>query len=137
MIVSKPPPLPKTTASSAPQPLSDAAPPYTPGAIRVFRSGNCIDMHEDAILPDRCIKCNCPITRTLISINVMWRDPEVREKYRYYRLLPVVRLFAYAIEAADDCRTRKRATVRIGLFQKHWMRRRITQALQVTFLIMM
>ncbi len=72
---------------------------------RLWRSGNLLVMHKNAILPDQCVKTNDPAFGKRLKVNLIWHHPALY-------LLILLNLFIYAIVAIA---VRKRAKVEIGV----------------------
>src|ERR1700681_4419463 len=78
--------------TGSPSILSYAAPPYRPGELKFWANGELLDMRENAVLPERCIKCNQPATRCAVHVNLSWIDPKVRRPYAGFRWIPYLRV---------------------------------------------
>lgn len=80
----------------------------------VWRSGNILVMHKNALLPDRCIKCNSPTHGSHLKRKLSWHNPALA-------LLAFMGLLPYLIAVLIAS---KSAKVDIGLCQTHIKRRR-------------
>lgn len=88
--------------------------PGPAGALAgVWRNGNVIVMHRDALLPRRCLKCNGSPDREL-NRNLSWHKPWI------YALI----LTGWLIYLIVALVARKKATVTIFLCEKHHANRR-------------
>lgn len=83
------------------------------GASLLWRSGKVLVAKHDAVLPDRCVKCNAPATRRLPR-KLYWHHPAVF-------LLILCSILIYLVVAII---VRKRANIDIGLCQAHFERRK-------------
>lgn len=98
------------------------APPQVEGPMSVmpvatggvWRDGNILVMHKQAVLPDRCVKCNAPADGYRLKRSLSWHQPA-------WFLLILVSLLIYVIVAL--C-IRKTAKIHIGLCDEHRARRR-------------
>jgi len=79
----------------------------------LWRKGKTLVIALEATLPDRCIKCNAPAHGFRLKRKLYWHPPVVL-------LLLCVNILIYAIVALL---VRKRATIYIGLCQKHRLAR--------------
>lgn len=84
----------------------------TPGE-GVWRDGKTLVMSRDAVLPDRCVKCNA-FTQDRLKRKLSWHH------WAIY-LLILLSLLIYAIVGMV---IRKRATVYLGLCEEHRAKRR-------------
>jgi hypothetical protein len=89
----------------------------------VWRDQKKLVMSKDATLPQWCIKCNAPTNGLVLKRKLTWHHPAI------YLILLVAALI-YVIVAMV---VRKRATVEIGLCEKHLAKRR--QGLWITYLL--
>jgi hypothetical protein len=81
-----------------------------PGAMGgLWRSGKLLVMRKQAVLPDRCVKCNRPAEGFRLRRNLSWHTP-------WLALLILVALLIYIIVAAVMS---KKATIMIGLCEEH------------------
>lgn len=80
----------------------------------VWRDGNILVMHKQAVLPDRCVKCNTPASGMRLRRNLSWHHPA-------YFLIVLAGLLIYVIVAL--C-VRQRAKIDIGICEAHRSRRR-------------
>ena len=87
---------------------------HTQESITVARHKRALVMGRDARLPDRCVKCNAPAQGRRLKRNLFWHPPLVY-------LLLLVNLLVFIIVGSI---TRKKATIEIGLCQKHAARRK-------------
>lgn len=83
-----------------------------PGA-GIWRDGKTLVMTKDAVLPDRCVKCNA-FTQGRLKRKLSWHHPA------YFILL----LVAWLIYLIVSMVVRKRATVELGLCDEHRAKRR-------------
>lgn len=88
-------------------------PPPGMGVAGVWRDASKLVMSKDALLPDRCVKCNAPTTGRL-KRKLSWHHPAIY-------LIILVALLIYVIVAMV---VRKNATVEIGLCDEHRAKRR-------------
>ena len=89
-----------------------ASPESTDGGV--WRDGDILVMHKQAVLPDRCIKCNSPADGDRLRRKLSWHHPG-------WFLLVLVSLWIYIIVAL--C-IRHKATIDIGICEQHRARRR-------------
>ena len=80
----------------------------------VWRDGDVLVMHKQAVLPDRCIRCNAPANGDRLRRKLSWHHPG-------WFLLVIVSLWIYIIVAL--C-IRHKATVDFGICEQHRARRR-------------
>jgi len=88
-------------------------PPPRTGMPGVWRQDSKLVMSKDAVLPDRCVKCNAPTTGRL-KRKLAWHHPAIY-------LIILVALLIYLIVALV---LRKSATVEIGLCEEHKAKRK-------------
>ena len=88
-------------------------PPPSHGMNAVWRNNSVLVMTKQALLPNRCIKCNAPADEQL-KRKLTWHHPALY-------LLVFVSVLIYAIVAMI---VRKTATVNIGLCEDHLSSRR-------------
>lgn len=88
-------------------------PPPSIGTSGVWRDKARLVMSRDALLPDRCVKCNVPTTGRL-KRKLSWHHPAIY-------LIILVALLIYLIVAMI---LRKTATIEIGLCDEHREKRR-------------
>lgn len=88
-------------------------PPPSMATAGVWRDKSRLVMTRDALLPDRCVKCNVPTTGRL-KRKLSWHHPAIY-------LIILVALLIYLIVAMV---LRKTATVEIGLCDEHRAKRR-------------
>jgi hypothetical protein len=88
-------------------------PPSIGVSSGVWRNSSTLVMSKDALLPDRCVKCNA-YTVGRIKRKFSWHHPA------FYFLL----LFAWLIYLIVAMIVRKRATVDLGICDEHRARRR-------------
>ena len=81
----------------------------------VWRDQSTLIMSKDALLPDRCIKCNRPANGQRLKRTVYWHNP-------IYYVLIFVGVLLYFIVAMF---VRWQATVQVPLCETHMARRRI------------
>jgi hypothetical protein len=79
----------------------------------IWRDGKTLVMSKDAVLPDRCVKCNV-FTNERLTRKLSWHHPAI------YILL----LVAWLIYLIVAMVVRKRATVELGLCEEHKAKRR-------------
>lgn len=84
-----------------------------PSGATIWRSEKTLVMTHEAELPDRCVKCNAPAEGRRLKRRLYWHHPAVY-------LLILCSILIYIIVALI---IRKRATIQIGLCQKHQARR--------------
>jgi hypothetical protein len=82
---------------------------------RVWRSGNKLVMHVNAILPDRCVKTNLPTHGQRLKRNLSWHHPSLY-------LLILLSVLIYLIVSL--C-VRSRATIEIGVSDAVMKKRKI------------
>lgn len=82
-------------------------------ATGIWRNGKTLVMSKDAVLPDRCVKCNA-VTTGRLKRKLSWHHPA------YFILL----LAAWLIYLIVSMVVRKRATVLLGLCDEHRAKRR-------------
>jgi hypothetical protein len=88
---------------------SNSVPPVTTQAASgIFRNGNLLVVHKQAILPDRCVKSNEP-TQERLTRKLFWHHPALY-------LLILLNLLIYAIVALA---VRKNATFDIPLAPRY------------------
>lgn len=75
----------------------------------LWRSGKLLVMRKQALLPDRCVKCNQPAHGFRLKRNLSWHTP-------WLALLILVAWIVYIILAAI---LSKKATIQIGLCEEH------------------
>ena len=80
----------------------------------VWRDGKILVMHKQAVLPDRCVKCNAPANGDRLRRSLSWHYPAIY-------LVILAGLLIYVIVAL--C-VRKRAKIDVGICQAHRSRRR-------------
>lgn len=97
-------------------------PPPQVGGAGVWREGSKLVMSKDAILPDRCVKCNVPTTGRL-KRRLSWHHPAIY-------LIIFIALLIYFIVAMV---TRKSATIEIGLCDEHREKRK--RNLMITWIL--
>lgn len=88
-------------------------PPPTHGMNTVWRNNSQLVMTKQALLPNRCIKCNAPADEKL-KRKLTWHHPALY-------LLILASLLIYAVVAMV---VRKTATVDVGLCEEHSSARR-------------
>ena len=79
----------------------------------VWRDGKLLVMMEDAVLPDRCVRCNAPAHEQL-KRKLEWYPRYIIYVFLFIRLLGLI---LYLLK-------RKRATIYIGMCQAHMLKRR-------------
>ena len=87
-------------------------PPPVVGGAGVWRERSKLVMSKDAILPDRCVKCNVPTTGRLRR-KLSWHHPAIY-------LIILIALLIYFIVAMV---LRKSATIEIGICDEHKAKR--------------
>jgi hypothetical protein len=100
-------PFAAPVAGAALNPVPDAA-------ISVWRDGDLLVMHKQAVLPDRCVKCNAPCNGYRLNRSLSWHPPG-------WFLLILISLWIYLIVAL--C-IRKTAKIQVGLCEQHRSGRR-------------
>ena len=88
-------------------------PPPTHGMNTVWRNNSLLVMTKEALLPNRCIKCNAPADEQL-KRKLTWHHPALY-------LLALASLLIYIVVALV---VRKSATVNVGLCEHHSSARR-------------
>src|SRR6185369_13936838 len=88
-------------------------PPPTHNLNTIWRNDSTLVMTKEALLPNRCIKCNAPADEQL-KRKLTWHHPALY-------LLVIASLLIYAVVAMV---VRKTATVNIGLCEDHSSTRR-------------
>jgi len=88
-------------------------PPPTHGLNTVWRNNSVLAMTKEALLPNRCIKCNAPADEQL-KRKLTWHHPALY-------LLVLASVLIYAVVAMV---VRKTATVNVGLCEDHSSARR-------------
>ena len=78
-------------------------------AAMVWRFKKHLVMGHDAVLPDRCVKCNAPVQGRRLARNLYWHSP-------VFYFLILINLLVYVLVALI---IRKRARIAVGLCQKH------------------
>ncbi|MBI3878662.1 MAG: DUF4339 domain-containing protein [Verrucomicrobia bacterium] len=96
------------------QGLREGAPAALMTGARVWRSGKQLVMDLESPLPPRCVKCNEPVTAADFRRKLYWHTP-------WLFLLVLISVLVYAIAALI---VRKRATIHIGLCERHRRKRR-------------
>ena len=84
----------------------------------VWRDKSVLVMTKEALLPNRCVKCNAPAEEKL-KRNLTWHHPALY-------LLAIASLLIYAVVAMV---VRKTATVNVGLCEDHSSTRRRNMAI--------
>lgn len=84
------------------------------GNKRIWRSGNILVMHRNAVLPDRCVKTNEPALGRRLKRKLYWHHPALY-------LLIFVNILIYVIVALV---VRERAIIEIGVSEKSLSRRK-------------
>lgn len=97
-------------------------PPPTHNLDTIWRSKSVLVMTKEALLPDRCVKCNAPTTDRL-KRKLSWHHPAI-----YLTILASI--LVYFVIALV---LRKSATVNIGLCDDHAKARR--QSLTITWIL--
>ena len=72
---------------------------------RIWRSGNALVMHRNAVLPDRCVKTNKPAQGRRLKRKLYWHHPALY-------LLILLNILIYLIVAIA---VRKKAIIEIGV----------------------
>ena len=88
-------------------------PPPSHGMNTVWRNNSLLVMTKEALLPNRCIKCNAPADEQL-KRKLTWHHPALY-------LLALASLLIYVVVAMV---VRKTATVNVGLCEEHSSARR-------------
>jgi hypothetical protein len=83
-------------------------PPPTHGLNTVWRNNSVLVMTKEALLPNRCIKCNAPAEEQL-KRRLTWHHPALY-------LLALASILIYVVVAMV---VRKTATVNVGLCEQH------------------
>lgn len=97
-------------------------PPPSHNFNTIWRSKSVLVMTKQALLPDRCVKCNAP-TGERLKRKLNWHHPALY-------LLIFISILVYAIIALV---LRKSATVNLGLCEDHLSARR--QSIAITWLL--
>ena len=82
--------------------------------VTVARRKRTLIMGKNAPLPDRCVKCNAPAGNKRLKRRLYWHSPLLY-------LLILLNLLIFVLVAVI---VRKRATIEIGLCEKHQSRRK-------------
>jgi hypothetical protein len=82
----------------------------------VWRDGIVLVMHKQAVLPDRCVKCNESVNGLRLKRKLSWHHPAL------YLMIFFPGLLFYAIVALI---VRKTARIDVGICERHRSRRRI------------
>ena len=96
----------------------------TGGATGVWRRKRQLVVALDAVLPDRCVKCNCDVGGARFKRVLYWHHPAL------YLMILFPSLLIYAIVALA---VRKRAILMIGLCPEHRSQR--TRAILIAWLL--
>jgi hypothetical protein len=91
--------------------------------VGVFRLGKQLVMHRTAILPNRCVKSNEPVDQLRLVRSLSWHHPLV-----YLTLLINILVFIIVALAV-----RKQATIRVGLSDEWFRKRRMAILIGWTF----
>ena len=91
----------------------------------VWREGKILVMHKQAVLPDRCVKCNQPAGGRRLKRKLYWHHPA-------WFLLILISLWIYIIAALI---VRHSAKIEIGLCEIH--RRKRWQAIAISWLFVL
>ncbi|MBN1673308.1 MAG: hypothetical protein JXR37_19840 [Kiritimatiellae bacterium] len=83
--------------------------------LTVARDRRALVMGRNAVLPDRCVKCNAPANGQRLTRTLYWHSP-------FVYLLVVVNVLLYAVIAMI---VRKRVRIEVGLCRRHAVRRRV------------
>jgi MFS family permease len=81
----------------------------------VWRDGKNLVMNKDAALPARCVKCGEPVAALSLKRKLTWHSP-------WWYVLVLVNLLIYALVAVIIS---KRATIHVGLCDRHRGRRKL------------
>jgi hypothetical protein len=84
--------------------------------LDIWRDGSVLVFHVNAVLPDRCVKCNVPANGLRLPRRLSWHHPA-------WYLLILLHLLIYIIVAL--C-IRKTARVELGICKRHLARRRVS-----------
>jgi hypothetical protein len=98
-------------------PAPYAYPAYSP-VPTPWQEGNKLVLPQGAHLPDRCVKCNAPAEGRRLQRNLSWIHPA-------YLLTLFAGVLIFAIVAAVAS---KKATVDVGICEKHLAQRRLAIA---------
>lgn len=79
----------------------------------IWREDKTLVVSKDAVLPDRCVKCNA-VTTSRLKRKLSWHHPAIY-------LIILVAVLIYAIVAMV---LRKKATIEVGLCEEHKAQRR-------------
>jgi hypothetical protein len=85
-----------------------------PSGAPIWRSDKTLVITGEATLPDRCVKCNAPAEGRRLKRRLYWHHPAVY-------LLILCSILIYVIVALI---IRKRATIEIGLCERHLAKRK-------------
>lgn len=88
-----------------------------PVSMGIWSEGRVLVVHRNAVLPDRCVKCNAPADGGRLRRKFAWHPPA-------FYLLIVVGLLIYAIVAMI---VQKRATLELGICAEHRRKRQYMQ----------
>lgn len=83
----------------------------------VWRDGKKLVMHKQALLPDRCVKCNAPTNRFYLNRKLSWMHPACK-------ILLIFGLLGWIIYAILSATIRKKAQIDLGLCDTHLSSRR-------------
>ena len=83
------------------------------GGLSIWRQGRTLVTRREAVLPDRCVKCNAPANGNKLRRNLSWHHPA-------YYLFVLLNLLIYVIVALI---VRKQAKISVGLCESHRSRR--------------
>ncbi len=90
-----------------------------PTGLMLWRSGKQLIMLKDAPMPERCVKCNGPAPGRGLKRNLTWHHPAL-----YLLLVPWMFFFIpWLLYLNVAMAVQKRATVHIGLCERHRKRR--------------
>ena len=83
--------------------------------LTIARSKKVLVMGRNALLPDRCVKCNSPSSGQRLKRKLYWHSPVLY-------LLLFVNILIYALVAIL---VRKKAAIEVGLCDRHFAKRRV------------
>ena len=86
----------------------------------IWREANTLVLWKDAVLPDRCVRCNAPANGRRLVRKLYWHEPAIYLILVLMFLCGLIGAIVYAVVAMI---VRKKAVVAIGLCDRHYARR--------------